>query len=118
MQNRILRSYSAMESPWKTAVLAGYEGARPNKSFNSPTRVGSNPNSTIAQLQRSRLSLQGEEIIKNTAFGRNYVNKRRMYCSSGISWHPDTGDAATNKLDCSPSPATASARFTATLRPS
>ncbi len=87
-----------MDSPWKTAVLAGYEGARPNKSFNSPTRIGTNPNSTVAQLQRTRLSLQGEEIIKNTAFGRNYVNKRRMYCSSGISWHPDTGDAATNKL--------------------
>jgi len=92
------RIYSAMDSPWKTAVLAGYEGSRPNKSFNAPTRQGSNPNSTIAQLQRTRLSLQGEEIIKNTAFGRNYVNKRRMYCSSGISWHPDTGDAATNKL--------------------
>lgn len=98
MQAGIARSYSAMDSPWKTAVLAGYEGARPNKSFNSPTRQGSNPNSTIAQLQRTRLSLQGEEIIKNTAFGRNYVNKRRMYCSSGISWHPDTGDANTNKL--------------------
>lgn len=82
----------------KIAALAGYEGARPSRSFNSPTRVGSNPNSTIAQLQRTRLSLQGEEIIKNTSFGRNYIAKRRAYCSSGISYHPDTGDAATNKL--------------------
>ncbi len=92
------RSYSALDSPWKTAVLAGYEGARPTRSFDAPTRVGSNPNSTIAQMQRTRLSLQGEEIIKNTAFGRNLVNKRRMYCSSGISYHPDTGDENLNKL--------------------
>jgi len=98
MQSRILRSYSALQSPWKTAVLAGYEGARQSKSFNSPTRVGSNPNSTIAQLQRSKLSLQGEEIVKNTAFGRNLINRRRAYCSSGITYHPDTGDSALNKL--------------------
>ena len=98
MQNRILRSYAAADSPWKTAVLAGYEGARQNKSFNSPTRVGSNPNSTIAQLQRSKLSLQGEEIVKNTAFGRNLINRRRAYCSSGITYHADTGDSALNKL--------------------
>jgi hypothetical protein len=98
MQNRILRSYSALESPWKTAVMAGYEGARQNKSFNAPTRVGSNPNSSIAQLQRSRLSLQGEEIVKNTAFGRNLINRRRAYCSSGITYHADTGDSALNKL--------------------
>ena len=98
MQNRILRSYAAADSPWKTAVLAGYEGARQNKSFNSPTRVGSNPNSSIAQLQRSKLSLQGEEIVKNTAFGRNLINRRRAYCSSGITYHADTGDSALNKL--------------------
>ena len=98
MQNRILRSYSAADSPWKTAVMAGYEGARQNKSFNAPTRVGSNPNSSIAQLQRSRLSLQGEEIVKNTAFGRNLINRRRAYCSSGITYHADTGDSALNKL--------------------
>lgn len=77
-----------------TAALAGYAAAQPNTSQAPANRIGTNPNGTYAQLQRQRLSLEGERIIKNTPFAVNYVTKRMMYCSAGMSYAPDTGDTA------------------------
>jgi hypothetical protein len=76
------------------AKFAGYNAAMPNKAQAPATRTGTNPNSSYAQQQRVRLSFEGENAIKNTSFARNYINKRRMYCSSGITYAPDTGDHA------------------------
>ena len=76
------------------AKFAGYNVALPNKVQAPANRVGTNPNSSFAQQQRVRLSFEGENAIKNTSFARNYINKRRMYCSSGITYAPDTGDHA------------------------
>ena len=76
------------------AKFAGYNAALPNKVQAPANRVGTNPNSSFAQQQRVRLSFEGENAIKNTSFARNYINKRRMYCSSGITYAPDTGDHA------------------------
>jgi hypothetical protein len=76
------------------AKFAGYNAAMPNKVQAPATRTGTNPNSSYAQQQRVRLSFEGENAIKNTSFARNYINKRRMYCSSGITYAPDTGDHA------------------------
>jgi len=76
------------------ARFAGYNSALPNRVQAPATRTGTNPNSSFAQQQRVRLSFEGENAIKNTSFARNYINKRRMYCSSGITYAPDTGDHA------------------------
>lgn len=76
------------------AKFAGYNAALPNKVQAPANRTGTNPNSSFAQQQRVRLSFEGENAIKNTSFARNYINKRRMYCSSGITYAPDTGDHA------------------------
>ena len=75
------------------AKLAGYNAALPNKTQALATRIGTNPNGAYAQMQRVRLSLEGENAVKNTSFGVNYLNVRRAYCSAQIAWQPDTGDA-------------------------
>ena len=75
------------------AKLAGYNAALPNKTQAPATRIGTNPNGMYAQMQRVRLSLEGENAVKNTSFGVNYLNVRRAYCSAQIAWQPDTGDA-------------------------
>ena len=76
------------------AKLAGYNAALPNKTQALATRIGTNPNGSYSQQQRLRLSLEGENAVKNTPFGVNYIYTRRAYCSGQIAWNPDTGDAA------------------------
>ena len=76
------------------AKLAGYNAALPNKVQSPSTRIGTNPNSSYSQQQRLRLSIEGENAVKNTPFGVNYIYTRRAYCSGQIAWNPDTGDAA------------------------
>jgi len=51
------------------AKLAGYNAALPNKTQALATRIGTNPNGSYSQQQRLRLSLEGENAVKNTPFG-------------------------------------------------
>lgn len=78
----------------KLAKWAGFNGANPGTVQAPATRLGTNPNSTFANWQRVRLSLEGENAVKNTSFAINYVQKRMMYCSARIKYAPDTGDSA------------------------
>lgn len=81
-----------------TAALAVYKSAEPNPMQREASRIGTNPNSAFSSIQRVRLSFEGEGALKNTGFARNYVLKRRMYCSSGAKWAANTGDDALNKV--------------------
>lgn len=78
------------------AMLASYLAAIPNRTVPQATRINSNPNATWSQFQRTQMMWDGENIVKNSDFGSNYVQKRRMYCTAGATYAPDTGDA---KLD-------------------
>jgi len=82
----------------QVAKWAGFNAAEKNKTQKQADRSGTNPDSLAANRQRIQLSLEGENAVKNTPFGRNYVQKRRMYCSGQISWSPDTGDAALDEF--------------------
>ncbi len=73
--------------------MAGYSAANVNRQYPPAGRIGSNPNSTYAQIQRQQLSREGEFAVKNTPFALNYLAKRIMYCSAGMTYAPDTGDA-------------------------
>jgi len=79
------------------AKWAGYNAALPSKVQAPATRLGTNPNSTYAQYQRQRLSLEGEQAIKNTTFAVNYTAKRVMYCSGSITYSPDTGNPSADE---------------------
>lgn len=75
------------------AKLASYLAAVPSRTIPQATRINSNPNATWSQFQRVQMSWDGESIVKNSDFGANYVQKRRMYCTSEATYAPDTGDA-------------------------
>lgn len=75
------------------AKLASYLAAAPSRTTPQASRINSNPNATWSQFQRVQMSWDGENIVKNSDFGANYVQKRRMYCTSEASYAPDTGDA-------------------------
>jgi len=78
----------------KLAKMAGYDAAVSNRQYAPASRIGTNPNSQFANQQRTRLSFEGEQILKNTSFAINYVAKRSAYCSGSIKYSPNTGDAA------------------------
>lgn len=78
------------------ATLAGYLAAVPTRTVPQASRINTNPNATQSQMQRVQIAWDGENIVKNSDFGANYVQKRRMYCTNGATWSPDTGDV---KLD-------------------
>lgn len=82
--------------PTETARLAGYYSAQPTKIQAPAGRIGNSPDSPFSSIQRVQLSFEGQNAIKNTPFARNYVLKRRMYCSSGATWAANTGDDALN----------------------
>lgn len=74
------------------AKLANYLAAAQTRTVPQATRINSNPNATWSQFQRVQMMWDGESIVKNSDFGANYVQKRRMYCTSGATYSPDTGD--------------------------
>ncbi len=75
------------------AKLASYLAAAPSRTYPQATRINSNPNATWSQFQRVQMMWDGEAIVKSSDFGVNYVKKRRMYCTNGMTYSPDTGDA-------------------------
>lgn len=74
------------------AKLASYLAAANTRTVPQANRINSNPNASMSQFQRVQMSWDGENIVKNSDFGANYVQKRRMYCTSGATYAPDTGD--------------------------
>jgi len=78
------------------AKWAGYDAAQQNRTVPQHSRYGSNANSLASQQQRVQMQWDGEWLMKNTALGVNYATKRRIYCSTDVTYAPDTGDT---KLD-------------------
>lgn len=78
------------------AKLAGYNAAYPTPTTTVGTRVGTNSNSTFAQMQRVGMMWTAEDVTKNSPIAGGYLAQRQNYCSSMIRYKADTGD---EKLD-------------------
>lgn len=76
------------------AKLAGYKAAIPGPTNTTGTRYGTNSNSTLASMQRVGMMFTAEDVAKNSPISAAYMAQRVNYCSSQISYIPDTGDAA------------------------
>lgn len=74
------------------AKLASYLAAVPNRTVPQASRINTNPNAAQSAMQRVQMMWDGESIVKNSDFGVNYIKKRRMYCTNGANWSPNTGD--------------------------
>lgn len=87
---------SALKSLYQRSLakLAGYRAAVPSPTTNIGTRIGTNSNSSFAQIQRVGMMFTAEEVAKNCPIAAAYLAQRVNYCSSLISYIPDTGDAA------------------------
>lgn len=79
-------------TPRPIAKLAGYAAARPTATTRVGTRWGTNPNSTIASMQRVGMNWTAEDVCKNSSIAKAYILQRINYCSSLICYIPATGD--------------------------
>lgn len=88
----------ALKSLWNRglAKMAGYKAAIPGPTNTVGNRIGTNSNSTYASMQRIGMMFTAEDVAKNSPISAAYLAQRVNYCSSQISYIPDTGDA---KLD-------------------
>jgi len=75
-----------------TAKFATYAAANPTATTTIGSRYGSNPNSTIAGIQRVSLNWTAENACKNSPIAAAYIKQRINYCSSTIKYIPATGD--------------------------
>lgn len=76
-----------------TAKFANYNAAFPTMTTRVGARIGTNPNSTIASIQRVAMNWTGEDVAKNCPLAAAYLKLRINYCSSVMRWIPDTGDS-------------------------
>ncbi len=76
----------------RTAKFAGYRAAVDTATTRVGNRYGTNPNSTIASMQRVGMNWTAEDVAKNSCIGAAYLNQRINYCSSHITYIPATGD--------------------------
>lgn len=76
-----------------TAKLANYAAANPTATTTVGGRYGTNPNSTIASIQRLTLNFTAEQAYKDSAIAAAYISQRINYCSSMMRYIPDTGDS-------------------------
>lgn len=90
--------FSHASPPAQVAALATYKAAEYNPMQAPATITGNNPNSAQSSVQRVRLSWEGQGALKNTTFVSNFVQKMRMYCSSGATWAANTGDDELNTI--------------------
>lgn len=75
------------------AKLAGYNAAAlPNNTVRQGTMLGTNPNSTPAQIQRVAMNWTAEDVYKNSCIAAAYISQRVNYCSSMMIYIPATGD--------------------------
>lgn len=77
----------------RTAKFASYRAAYGTATTRVGTRNGTNPNSTIATMQRVGMNWTAEDVFKNSCIGAGYINQRINYCSSQITYVPATGDS-------------------------
>lgn len=77
-----------------TAKFAGYNAAVNTTTTRVGNRYGTNPNSTVASMQRVGMNWTAEDVAKNSCIGWAYILQRINYCSSLITYVPATGDAA------------------------
>lgn len=75
-----------------TARFAGYDAARRTATTRVGTRVGTNPNSTVAAMQRVGMNWTAEDVFKNSCIGAAYILQRVNYCSASMIYIPNTGD--------------------------
>lgn len=78
------------------AALAGYKAATPTPTTTVGNRIGTNTNSTYAQMQRIGMMWTAEDVAKNSPIAGGYLAQRQNYCSSMIRYKADSGD---EKLD-------------------
>lgn len=76
----------------RLAAFAGYASATPKRTRDSATRLGTNTNSTLSQMQRLQLSWDGQYVGKNLPIARAYLSVRQMYCDPKC-YIPETGDS-------------------------
>lgn len=74
------------------AAWAGYKSAEPSRTRDSATRLGTNTNTTLSQMQRLQLSWDGQYVGKNLPIARAYLSVRQMYCDPKC-YMPTTGDS-------------------------
>lgn len=77
-----------------TARFANYAAATSTTTTRTSSYTGTNPNSTISQIQRVGMNWTAEDVAKNTCIGWAYILQRVNYCSSQINYVPATGDTA------------------------
>lgn len=77
-----------------TARFANYAAATATTTTRVSSYTGTNPNSTISQIQRVGMNWTAEDVAKNTCIGWAYILQRVNYCSSQINYVPATGDTA------------------------
>lgn len=75
------------------ARFAAYNAANATPTTTVGNRYATNPNSTMAQIARVALNWTGEDVAKNSPIAACYLETRRNYCSSQITYTPDTGDS-------------------------
>lgn len=81
----------------RTAKFAGYGAAVPTATTAQGSRIGTNPNSTFASVQRVGMQFTAEMVAKNSAIGAAYLAQRVNYCSSSIDYVPHTGDTGLDR---------------------
>jgi len=79
------------------AMLAGYKAAIPGPTNTVGSRIGTNENSSFAQIQRVGMMFTSEEVAKNCPIAAAYLAQRQNYCSSQIFYNPTTGDEGLNR---------------------
>lgn len=80
----------------RLARFASYHAASPTNTTTIGSRIGSNPNSSFAEMQRAGLQFTAENVFKNCSLGSAYIGMRINYCSASMTYIPATGDT---KLD-------------------
>lgn len=77
-----------------TARFSNYAAAQPTTTTRTSSYNGTNANSTVSSMQRVGMNWTAEDVYKNSCIGAAYINTRINYCSSQMTYLPNTGDAA------------------------
>jgi hypothetical protein len=75
-----------------TARFAGYNAAHTTSTTRVGSRFGTNPNSTVAAMQRVGMNWTAEDVFKNSCIAAAYILQRVNYCSATMIYVPNTGD--------------------------
>jgi len=81
----------------RTAKFAGYSAASPGPTRPIGSRIGTNSNSTYAQMQRVGMNFTAEMVTKDNPLASAYLAQRQNYCSSQMIYIPSTPDAGLNR---------------------